>query len=282
MKTKLLRSILCLIALSLVMGACERDERFSQGSNEEEEQTLESASVSEDASDDALEMVAQAESELTTHAAGGRLAALCAYVTKNAEQKTVTIDFGEGCVGPYGRERKGKIIVSYSGTVGDSLANRIITFDNYFVNDKKVEGAIEVGDININDEGNLQSTKKLLDLKVSFVNGEHVVFNGTRTRELISGYGDGDRFNNIYKITGSVSGVSATGRSFTHEITTPVIADWSCAAQGSFARVSGVVEMTALGGYMARKRIVDYGTGDCDHLITITTYRRTYQVTVGG
>lgn len=281
MKTKLLTSVLCLIAISMAMVACERDERFSEGSNEEEEQALESASISEDASDDALEVVAQAESELATGTAGGRLSAMCAEVIRNAEQKTVTIDFGEGCVGPYGRERKGKIIVSYSGTVGDSLANRVITFDNYFVNNKKVEGTIELRDIEITDDGNLQSTKRLNDLKISFPNGEHVVFNGSRTRELISGYADHDRFNNVYRITGSVSGQSTTGRSFTHEITTPIIADWTCAAQGNFARVSGVVEMTALGGYVARKRIVDYGTGDCDNLITVTTYRRTYQVTVG-
>jgi hypothetical protein len=97
---------------------------------------------------------------------------------------------------------------------------------------------------------------------------------------LISGYADSDPSNNIYKITGSVSGQSTTGRSFRHDITTPIIANWSCAAEGNFARVSGVVEMTSLGGYVSRKRIVNYGDGNCDNIITITTFRRTYQVTV--
>jgi hypothetical protein len=278
MKTKFLRQILLLSVASLMMVACERDERMSQGSSEEEEQALESASVSEDASDDALEIVAQTETQIAS--TGGRVPTTCATVTKDTEAKTITIDFGEGCVGPYGRERKGKIIISYSGAVGDSLANRIITFDGYFVNNKAITGTIELRDIAINEAGNLQSTKRLVDLKITFPNGEYVVFNGSRTRELISGYADDDHSNNIYRITGSVSGQSTTGRSFTQEITTPIISDWSCAAQGNFARVSGVVELTTLGGYGSRKRVVDYGDGQCDNIITVTTFRRTYTVTV--
>jgi len=278
MKTKFLKQILLLGVASLMMVACERDERMSQGSSEEEEQTLESASISEDASDDALEMVGQAETQIAS--VSGRVSTMCAVITKDTELKTITIDFGEGCIGPYGRERKGKIIISYSGAVGDSLANRIITFDGYFVNNKGITGKIELRDISINEAGNLQSTKRLVDLRVTFPNGEYVVFNGSRTRELISGYADNDRANNIYRITGSVSGQSTTGRSFTQEITTPIISDWSCAAQGNFARVSGVVEMTSLGGYVSRKRVVDYGNGECDNVITVTTFRRTYTVTV--
>lgn len=279
MKTKFLSSLYVVLLAGLFLTACDRDENLSQGTDEEEEQTMESASVGEDASDDALEITAQVDAELA--ASGGRSAStLCATVTKDVEAKTVTIDFGDGCVGPYGRERKGKIIVTYSSEIGDSLANRIITFENYFVNGKGISGTIELQDISINVAGNLQSVKKLVDLTISFPNGEQIVFNGSRTRELISGYADGILTNNIYKITGSVSGISTTGRTFTHEITEPIISDWSCASAGNFARVSGKVEMTRLGGYVSRKRTVDYGDGECDNVITVTTFRRTYVVTV--
>ncbi|MGC3947390.1 MAG: hypothetical protein QM762_23220 [Chryseolinea sp.] len=278
MKIKILKSIMTMCVVAFAIVACERDEQFSQGTDEEEEQTLESASISEDVSDDALEVVGQVEMQMS--ASGGRTYATCATVTKDTELKIITIDFGDGCVGPYGRERSGKISIAYSGIVGDSLSNRIITFENYFVNNKGITGTIELRDIEVNDAGNLQSTKKLIDLKITFPNGEYVVFNGTRTRELISGYADNDPSNNVYRITGSVTGKSTTGRSFTNEITTPIIANWACAADGNFARVSGVVEMTKLGGYVARKRIVDYGDGECDNTITITTFRRTIEVVV--
>jgi hypothetical protein len=278
MKTKFLKSTLTVIIAAIVTVACEHDERFSQGTDEEEEQTLQSASVSEDASDDALEVVGLIETQMSY--TGGRMATACATVIADTENKTITIDFGAGCKGPYGRERSGKIIVAYSGIVGDSLSNRMITFEDYFVNNKGISGTIELRDIEINDGGNLQSTKRLVDLKVTFPNGEYVVFNGSRTRELISGYADNDPSNNVYKITGSVSGQSTTGRVFTHEITTPIIANWSCAEEGNFPRVSGVVEMTSLGGYVARKRIVSYGEGECDNIITLTTFRRTYTVSI--
>ena len=139
---------------------------------------------------------------------------------------------------------------------------------------------VELRDVSINANGNLQSTKRLRDLTITFPNGQKVVYNGSRTREWLAGAGDDDPTNNKYKITGTVTGESTTGRSFTQEIVEPIIADWSCAAQGNFARVSGVVEMTKLNGYSVRKRTVYYGDGECDNVITITTFRRTYTVTI--
>lgn len=279
MKSTLLKPIFAFLLAIILLSSCDRDESFNQGSEQEEEQTVESASVSEDASDDALEIASQAEAQLV--ASGGRTGSeLCATITHDKQNKTVIIDFGDGCVGPYGRERKGKIIVTYSSIVGDNIANRIITFDGYYVNNKGITGTIELRDVSVNASGYLQSVKKLIDLTITFPNGESMVYNGSRTREWISGEGDDDPWNNIYRITGSVEGKSTNGRSFTHEIVEPVIADWSCAAQGNFARIAGVVEMTRLGGYTSRKRTVDYGDGECDNIIVVTTFRRTYTVSV--
>lgn len=267
-----------ILIAGLLAVSCNRDEDARTGTDAEEEQAVESASIGEDASDDALEITYQAENQLAS--AGGRVNTMCATVTDDKVNKIITIDFGDGCTGPYGRVRKGKIFIAYSAEVGDSIANRIITFGNYFVNNKGVTGTIELRDISVNAENHVQSTKRLKDLTITFPNGQNIVFNGDRTREWISGYGDDDMSNNIYRITGSVSGVATNGRSFTQEIVEPIIADWSCAAQGNFARVSGVVEMTKLNGYSVRKRTVDYGDGTCDNVITITTFRRTFKITV--
>lgn len=279
MKTNLLKSMYATIFMAaLFLASCDNN-ADQQGTETEEEQTLEAASVSEDETDDVLEIAYQYETELVS--SGGRVRTTsCAVVTNDKENNIITIDFGDGCVGPHGRERSGKIFIAYSHEIGDSLANRIITFENFFVNNKSITGTIELRDISVNDAGNLQSVKRLTDLTISFPNGDKTVFNGSRTREWLSGDGDADPSNNVYKITGSVEGISTTGRSFTHTIVEPIIADWSCAAQGNFARISGVVEMTKLKGYSTRKRTVDYGNGECDNMITITTFRRTYVVTI--
>src|SRR6187551_1129795 len=278
MKTNLLKSLYAVLFMAAIfLVSCDNDDH--QGTETEEEQALESASVGEDATDDALEIAYQSETQLVS--SGGRVKSdLCAEITHDEVAKIITIDFGDGCVGPRGKTRKGKIFIAYSSGLGDSLANRIITFGDYFVNNKGITGTIELRDRSINAAGNLQSVKRLIDLTITFPNGQYTVFNGSRTREWLSGDGDGDPSNNVYKITGSVNGISTTGRSFTHEIVEPIIADWSCAAQGNFARISGVVEMTKLNGYSVRKRTVNYGDGECDNLITITTFRRTYVITV--
>jgi len=280
MKMNFLKSTYgAMMLVGLLAVSCNRDEDMQQGTDSEEEQAVETSSVGDDASDDALEMSYQAEHQLSI--SGGRVnITLCATVTNDIVNKIITIDFGDGCVGPYGRVRKGKILIAYSSEAGDSLANRIITFENFFVNNKGVTGTIELRDVSINADGNLQSTNRLKDLTITFASGQKVVYNGTRTREWLAGAGDDDPTNNKYRITGTVTGESTTGRSFTQEIVEPIISDWSCAAQGNFARVSGVVELTKLNGFSVRKRTVDYGDGECDNVITITTFKRTYKVTI--
>lgn len=269
-------SLLALLFSAAVFTSCNRDD--DNGSDAEEDETIQNASIGEDATDDAIEIGYQTEVNLKN--SGGRTAASCPAVSIDKVAKKITIDFGDGCTGPYGRTRKGKIIIAYSGEIGDSLANRIITFEGYSVNNKGITGTIELRDQSINNAGYLQSTKRVTDLTVTWPSGKTIVYNGSRTREWMSGRGDGDPSNNIYRITGSMTGLSSTGRSFTHEITTPIISDWSCAADGGFARVSGIVEMTRLNGYVSRKRTVDYGDGTCDNVITITTVRKQYTVTV--
>jgi len=282
MKSIFVKSVYALMLMAaVILTSCDRPEELQQGSDAEEEAALESVSIGEEAADDALEVAYETEVSLasaSTGRAGGGTA--CAVVTHDTANKKIIIDFGDGCVGPHGRMRSGKIIITYSSELGDSIANRIITFENYFVNHKGVEGTIELRDVSINDGGNLQSVKRLIDLKITFQNGKYIIINGDRTREWLAGAGDGDPANNIFRITGKVTGETNFGRSFTHEITTPIISDWSCAAIGNFARISGVVEMTKLKGYAKRKRIVDYGDGTCDNIITVKTIRRTYTVTV--
>jgi hypothetical protein len=262
------------IVITMSMVSCrDKSEDFS-----DEEAITENSAVGDNEADDASQVSYSAEFD----AKGGRSEKSlpsCAVVTNDKVSKTLTIDFGTGCVGAYGRTRSGKIIILYNSTLGDSLANRTITFDNYKVNNKSVTGMIELRDISKNPAGNLQSTRRVTDLKITFPNGKYVTLNGSRTREWTDGAGDTNPDNNKYRITGTLTGMSSTGRSFTHEITTPIIVDFACAKLGNFARVAGVVETTKVGGFGERKRTVDYGDGTCDKVITVTTFRRTYTIT---
>jgi hypothetical protein len=201
-------------------------------------------------------------------------------VIKNEEAKTITLDFGEGCVGPYGRERSGKVIITYSGTFGDNLANRVITFEDYFVNDKQITGKLELRDFNVSANSNLTLTRKAIDYAVHFPNGNTFTLNGSTTIEWLEGEGDFDRSNNVLMITGSYTGVSSRGRNVSFEITEPVIVSFPCGEEGKFLRVDGKTELRVSNAVGARVRTVDYGDGDCDETIVVTINDRIFTITL--
>ncbi|MCU0418752.1 MAG: hypothetical protein MUC38_03770 [Cyclobacteriaceae bacterium] len=272
--------VLCWVAL-FALASCD-NELDLRNNETEEAQIAENASLGENETDDVLEMLDEVESALDPNA-GGRTAGWkypCAQVTNDAQARIITIDFGDGCAGPYGRQRRGKIFIAYSGAINDGVSNRIITFGNYVVNNRGLSGTIELRDISTNTDGTVQSVKRLTNLTVTFPNGGSMVYNGSRTRTWLEGVRDGDPTNNVFEITGSIEGVATNGRTFTHRIIEPIISDWSCRAAGNFARVAGVVEVERLKGFVSRKRTVDYGDGTCDNQITVTIGNRTFVVTV--
>lgn len=279
MKTKffLKTSLVAIFCFALAATSCSDYETLMDNETEEAEMA-ELSSVGENESDDVLEVLDQVEMSSGGNEAG-RVSELCATVTNNTETHMLTIDFGDGCVGPYGRTRSGKIIIAYSGTINDGISNRIITFENFVVNSRAVTGSIELRDITVNEDGTISSTKKLVGLTITFPNGQSVSFTGSRTRLWTEGVRDGDPSNNVFEITGSVDGVWSNGRTFTNRIVEPIIADWSCAASGGFARVSGVVEIERLRGFVKRLRRVNYGDGTCDNRIVITIGKKTFEIT---
>ncbi len=270
-------SLMAIACIALAVTSCSDDETLMD--NETEEAAMaELSSVGENESDDVLEVLDQVEISFGGDETG-KVSEMCAVITNDTENNILTIDFGTGCVGPYGRTRSGKIIVAYSGTVNDGISNRIITFENYVVNNRAVTGSIELRDLTLNEDGTLSSTKKLVGLTITFPNGESVNFTGSRTRVWTDGVRDGDPFNNKFRITGSVDGVWSNGRTFRHRIVEPIVSDWSCAAEGGFARIAGVVEIERLRGFVKRLRKIYYGDGTCDNRIVVVIGTRTFEIT---
>lgn len=266
--------ILSFLLVSAVAFSCKDDDETSV-SEQEEVEIANASSSSESVSDEELQAV---EVELSLNPEGGRVAGSgCATVTWNQEAKTVTLDFGDGCVGVYGRERSGKIIITYGGEFGDHLANRVITFDNYFVNNKQITGSIELRDFNTDANGDLTATRKRIDLAVHFPDGNTFTSNGSTTVTWIEGSGDNDRTNDVYSVTGSYTGVSTRGRTVSHTILEPIIVSFACYADGGFARIGGKAELR-ISGARERVRTIDFGDGTCDDTITVTINGRIYTI----
>jgi hypothetical protein len=200
------------------------------------------------------------------------LLAPCAVVTESSSTfpKTVTIDYGTGCVGANGRMKKGKIIISVSGDMRVAGNTRTLTFENFYLNDVKVEGSRNALNTGLNTSGNMV-IKITGDITAS--NGELTRSrNFTRYREWISGITTCENSDDEFHITGSGTAIGRRGIEIPHTITEKIVLK---PGQCNYP-LSGKVDI----GSEKRGVILNFGNGTCDNIAEATTKRRnkTYQI----
>lgn len=183
----------------------------------------------------------------------------------------LTIDFGTtNCLCNDGRNRRGQIILSYTGHYNDSGSYKSFTFNNYFVNDNQILGTKTKINNGKNTAGNW-TFSTVVNGQVIFVgNADTISWNANRNIEWIAGANTPTRFDNEYLITGSSSGTKLNNTSYTKQITTPLHKKVSC---HNF--VSGIVVVTPSN---KPQRIIDYGNGACDNLAQITINGNTFTI----
>jgi hypothetical protein len=183
------------------------------------------------------------------------------------------LDFGStNCLGEDGLYRRGKIIVSYTEGIGDSLAAFNTTLENFFVNDNQITGTRTLIYKGHNQAGHA-NWDVTVNGSIVLASGEGTItYQATHNSEMIEGESTPDYSDNIFSITGSASGTAITGQAFSSVITTPLISKMTC---GHF--VSGVVEITPAAQPM---RLLNYGTGECDNKATVTVSGITFDITL--
>lgn len=206
------------------------------------------------------------------------LLSACATVThdsiNNSNPDTITVDFGTvNCTGSDGRNRRGKIIISYSGRYRDSLTTINITFDNYFVNDNQVLGTKTIVNNGHNAAGHLVYTITVNGEIRLASNGGTITWTANKVREWTSGENTLVWADDIYSITGSATGTGASGNQFSANITSPLIRNMAVGCRRHF--VKGTVELTPANKPM---RVIDYGNGTCDDVATVTINGNVYTV----
>jgi hypothetical protein len=196
----------------------------------------------------------------------GSLGSGCATVTIDtvSTPHIITIDFGStNCVCNDGRTRRGKILLSYSGRYREAGTTISISFNNYFVNDNQLTGTKTITNQGLNNAGNLV-------YKID-VNGQVIKANGagtitwtsSRQREWTAGASTPLVWSDdAYSVTGTASGTNATGKSYTINITKPLVRKMSCRWFES-----GTLDVTPEG---KPTRTLDYGTTGCDANATVS------------
>lgn len=219
-------------------------------------------SISEKAYNDA-ESIADQASTIST---GGSLnyketgiTSACATVTRGTG--IITVDFGTAnCLCNDGRNRRGKIIITYTGAYADSGSTHTITFDNFYQNDNKVEGNKTVTNMGHNSLGQ-PYFNVTVDGDVTLATGGVVATVSYRTRTWIAGYTTPGNFSDDrYSLTGSGSITRPSGVTVNAAISnlSPLIVSAGCRWIEA-----GTITFALPGGFT---RSINYGTtANCDN-----------------
>ncbi len=278
MKTKniLFRSALVFAASAVLFTGCRREEEDNDTSASSDN------ALAESTFNDITNIADEAgkTGSLSNYRLGddqGILSA-CAVVTIDSlissDQDTITVDFGAtNCTGNDGRNRRGKIIIYYTGNYRDVGATHTITFDNYFVNDNQVLGTKTVVNNGPNGSGNTVFSINVNGQLILANNAGTISWNSQRQREWLAGESTTAWNDDMYSITGSGSGTGTDGHSYTVNITSPLIRNMALGCRRHF--VQGTLELTPDNKPM---RTVDFGAGACDDVATVTINNRTYTI----
>lgn len=175
---------------------------------------------------------------------------------------TITIDYGtDGCTGPNGQHLlKGKIIINQTADMFSAGAVRTKTFENFYVDDVKVEGTKSWTN-NGNASGNWSYTKNAA-MTLAYPDNTTTTWTHTHTSTLIQGGNTLTHWDNVWSTTGNSSGTNREGVDFSSTIIEPLIKRATCRWISE-----GITEFTRDG----KTSSLDFGDGTCDRFGTLTT-----------
>ncbi len=273
MKKTFYNGLIMLGIITLTFGACKKDKQNNDDVND-------TAAVDENAQGDetfidVFTNVSNFSTENDATFTSGASVGLTKYVTleENDEPtvtisskddkwpKTVTFNFGSGITKDK-IIKKGKIIAFYSGRFKTAGSTVTLTFENYFVNDTKIEGTKTITNLGLNAAGNyifsvVVSKSKINDKRGTFA------YEANRTIEWTKGATTPLLImDDEYAITGSSIGTNSKGVTFTTNITSALIKKI-----GYPYLIAGIIEIKPGDRLL---RILNYGNGELDAKATLT------------
>lgn len=188
----------------------------------------------------------------------------CAEVTHDKDNKTIIIDYGDGCEDRRGRIRKGIIIITYTDHRFVPGALQTITFNDFYIDGKKIEGLRTRENISESLEAPLKYRITLTNGKVTWEDGSFATREAEWTRTRIRA---ANPINDQIIKEGNASGKTRRGEVYTVEITKPIVWKRGCLpAVRIFVPVEGI-KVKTIGD---RVITIDFGDGECDNIFTVT------------
>lgn len=260
--------ILSLTIVLFIASSCGED--VNLGPNDDLNFTTEVDTESEVAMESVMEDLDNlTEAGMLAANAGGRFfkdeLLECATVTHDEELKTVIIDFGDGCEGPRGRLRSGRIVISYTDRRLVPGAIKTVTLEDFVVDSVGIEGTRIFTNLMESEDDFPKFRIQLIGGRLTFPD----VTVATRESDHIRTWFRGDNpLLDESELTGSCNGIDRDGNTYEVTILEPIIFKRDCGRLLKFLPVSGIKQIIINGG--EHEIIYDYGDGECDNIVTIT------------
>lgn len=183
----------------------------------------------------------------------------CANIQPDLKNKTISVDFSSGCNSPYG-SIKGSITVSYTGAFGQSGTSINVRMNNFAVGDVALNGTVGLNDFKKTGVNLLEYKVKVTDLTASYQGS-----NFRTTMEMGQSWKNFQttNTNDDEVIVSLKGGYFVSDLSYDVETTTNLLIKGACSTN---VAVSGVMKIVAKG----LMGVLDYGTGSCDMVGTLT------------
>ncbi len=268
MKTRyLFLTMLMLAFMGLTFTSCDKDDDDDEN-NETNTETLALETITDDdvvedfnniVFSDAEEGEALISKPAKKGTGDGKFQTCATISTEKTEAgRSIVIDFGtEGCKGPRGHVKKGKMIITITGKWREENHSRKIVLEDFYINDHKIEGTRTVTTKKV-ALTSFEQTVKLEGGKVTLSDGTVLTHESTKTRKLEKGIATPwNRSDDEWEITGESSGVNYKQKAYTMKITTPLHR-----VHPSVCRFpeKGVKEYTI----EDKKVVTDFGTEKCN------------------
>jgi len=198
----------------------------------------------------------------------------------------VLMDFGtNGCVGPDGHFRKGKVITEYTNRLLVPGAIAVTTFDGFYVDSVHVQGTHKITNISTAvTPGTAPVDRKfrvvVLQGKLTKPNGNFIAWTSEKTISQVEGLLTVLPMDDIFKIEGASSGQVKRGNllvGFNSTIVEPLMKRFNCRwiARGTVKTVR--LNTTTNNTWQA---VLNFGNGQCDNLAVITINGVSHQITL--
>lgn len=187
--------------------------------------------------------------------------------------KTVTIDYGTGCIGQDGVTRKGRIIAVFSDNYRNEGSYANLIFDGFMTGQYALAGTDSITNNGATGSGDPIFSEVLRDVVITW-GTQQIIWEADLNRTWKEGSETnfttdtvGGTLNmaglldDVFELTGSASGNDANSHPFTLEISTPLLFQTGCA----FIKQGTLIVSPA----NFNDGNVDYGNGECDRQATI-------------